>query len=128
MVGKPAGETRSASAKPGPASIGELGKEQSAAMLGMQKELLEAYEHASRVWLARAKAEADLWSELATKLSASKTFPDALGAYQQCVSQRMQMTAEDGRRLFDECQKITQKITQSLSGGGHREAHEAGGA
>jgi Phasin protein len=117
MVGKPASETRSASAKPGPASIGELGKEQSAAMLGMQKELLDAYEHASRAWLARAKAEADLWSELATRLSASKTFPDALGAYQQCVSQRMQMTAEDARRLFEECQKITQKITQPLSGG-----------
>jgi hypothetical protein len=86
-------------------------------MLDMQKELLETYEQASRAWLARAKSEADLWSELATKLSASRTFPDALGAYQECVSQRMQLTAEDGRRLFDECQKITQKITQSLSGG-----------
>ncbi len=117
MVSKPAGETSSASAKPGPASIGELGREQTAAMIGMQKELLDAYEQASRAWLARAKSEAELWSDLAAKLSASKTFPDALGAYQECVSQRMQMTAEDGRRLFDECQKITQKITQSFSGG-----------
>lgn len=117
MVGKPAGETGSASAKPSPASIGELGREQTAAMIGMQKELLDAYEQASRAWLARAKSEAELWSDLAAKLSASKTFPDALGAYQECVSQRMQMTAEDGRRLFDECQKITQKITQSFSGG-----------
>jgi hypothetical protein len=117
MVSKPTGESRSASAKSPPASIADLGKEQTAAMLDMQKELLETYEQASRAWLARAKSEADLWSQLATKLSASRTFPDALGAYQECVSQRMQLTAEDGRRLFDECQKITQKITQSLSGG-----------
>ena len=117
MVSKPTGESGSASAKSAPASIADLGKEQTAAMLDMQKELLDAYEQASRAWLARAKSEADLWSELATKLSASRTFPDALGAYQECVSQRMQLTAEDGRRLFDECQKITQKITQSLSGG-----------
>jgi Phasin protein len=117
MVSKPRGESGAASAKSAPASIADLGKEQTAAMLDMQKELLDAYEQASRAWLARAKSEADLWSELATKLSASRTFPDALGAYQECVSQRMQLTAEDGRRLFDECQKITQKITQSLSGG-----------
>jgi hypothetical protein len=117
MVSKPTGEPGSSSARSAPASIAELGKGQTAAMLDMQKELLETYEQASRAWLARAKSEADLWSELATKLSASRTFPDALGAYQECVSQRMQLTAEDGRRLFDECQKITQKITQSLSGG-----------
>jgi hypothetical protein len=117
MVSKPTGEPGSSSARSAPASIAELGKGQTAAMLDMQKELLETYEQASRAWLARAKSEADLWSELATKLSASRTFPDALGAYQECVSQRMQLTAEDGRRLFDECQKITQKITHSLSGG-----------
>jgi len=29
----------------------------------------------------------------------------------------MQMAAEDGRRLYDDCQKITQTITRSLSNG-----------
>src|SRR5258705_173988 len=34
----------------------KLGKEQTDAMLGMQKGLFEAYEQASRAWLARVKS------------------------------------------------------------------------
>jgi hypothetical protein len=88
-----------------------------AAMVNLQKELLDAYEHASRAWLARVKSEVDLWSELATKLSSTKSPPEALEAYRDCVSQRMQMAAEDGQRLMEDCQKITQKVTRSLSNG-----------
>ena len=94
-----------------------LGKEQTESMLSMQKELLDAYDQSSRAWLARVKTEVDLWSDLAKKLSATQSVPDVVGAYQQCVAQRMQMAAEDGRRLYDDCQKITQTITRSLSNG-----------
>src|SRR5262249_14700551 len=94
-----------------------LGKEQTETMLSMQKELLDVYDQSSRAWLARVKSEVDLWSDLAKKLSATQSFPDAVGAYQQCAAQRMQMAAEDGRRLYDDCQKITQTITRSLSNG-----------
>src|SRR6266545_8165038 len=83
----------------------KLGKEQTEAMLGMQKELLEACEQASRAWLARVKSEVDLWSELAAKLSSTKSPPEALEAYRECVAQRMQMAAEDGQRLMEDCQK-----------------------
>ena len=105
--------------KPTDASIPflHLGKDQTAAMLNMQKELLDAYDQSSRAWLARVKSEGDLWSELAKKLSETRSAPEALAAYQQCVAQRMQMAAEDGRRLYDDCQKITQTITRSLSNG-----------
>ena len=94
-----------------------LGNEQTEAMLSMQKELLDAYDQSSRAWLARVKTEVDLWSDLAKKLSATQSVPDVVGAYQQCVAQRMQMAAEDGRRLYDDCQKITQTIARSLSNG-----------
>ena len=42
-----------------------LGKDQTEAMLSMQKELLDAYDQSSRAWLARVKSEGDLWSDLA---------------------------------------------------------------
>jgi hypothetical protein len=83
----------------------------------LQKELLDAYQQANRVWLDRVKSEMELWSELATKLSATRSVPEALGVYQKGVAERMQMTAEDGRKLFDECQNITQKITRAMSNG-----------
>jgi hypothetical protein len=89
----------------------------SSEILKMHKDLLDAYEHASRNWLARVQSEVNLWSELGAKLSGSHSVPDALDAYQKFVAQRMQMAAEDGRQLFEECQKVTQKITRSVAGG-----------
>jgi Phasin protein len=91
----------------------KLGKEQTEAMLGMQKELLDAYEQTSRAWLARVKSQVDLWSELATKLAGIRSAPEALGAYQRW----MQMAAEDGRRLSEDWQKVMQTITRSLTNG-----------
>src|SRR5690242_7283215 len=88
-----------------------------AAMLNLQKELLDAYENASRAWLARVKSEVDFWSKLTAKLSSTKSPPEALEADRECVAQRMQMAAEDGQRLMEDCQKITQKITRSMSNG-----------
>jgi hypothetical protein len=98
-------------------SLFNPGTEQTEAMVNMQKELLAAYEQASRAWLARMKAEVDLWSQLASKLSATRSAPEVMQAYQECVAQRMQMAAEDGRRLTDDCQKVMSKIGSSFSNG-----------
>jgi 16S rRNA U1498 N3-methylase RsmE len=89
------------------------GKEQTEAMLSMQKELLEACEQASRAWLARVKSEVDLWSDLATKLTKTRSAPEALSAYQECITQRMQMAAEDWQRLSNDYQRVMQTISQS---------------
>jgi len=95
----------------------KLGKDQTDAMLGMQKEIIDAYEQASRAWLARVKSEVDFWSELGAKLAATRSAPEALETYQKSAAQRMQMAAEDGRRLSEDCQKIMHKITGSLGNG-----------
>jgi len=94
-----------------------VGREQTAATLKIQKDVLEAYEEASRAWLARVQAEVALWSELAGKLAATRSIPEALGAYQESVAQRMQMAADDGKRVSAECQEIIGKITRSFSQG-----------
>jgi hypothetical protein len=89
------------------------GKEQTDAMLRLQKELLEAYEQTSRAWLARVKSEIDLWSELAARLAAVPSPPHAMQAFQECATRRMAMAAEDGRRLLEECQEIMRKISRA---------------
>lgn len=94
------------------------GNEQTEAMLNVQKELLGAYEDASRAWLARVKSEVDLWSGLAAKLTQTRSMPEAVAAYQECVAQRMRMAAEDGQRLAEECQKSMSKMTRALSSNG----------
>jgi hypothetical protein len=75
--------TDRASSNPAPSFA--TGQEQAEAMLGMQKELLDAYEQASRAWLARVKSEVDLWTELTANLTATRFLPEALGTYQECV-------------------------------------------
>jgi hypothetical protein len=90
------------------------GRERSEAAIALQKAVLESYEEASSVWLARMQAEVSLWSELANKMSAARSVPEALETYAKCVSQRMQMAVEDGTRLVEEAQGISQKIAKSL--------------
>lgn len=92
-----------------------FGQDQIEAALTVQKDLLAACEKASSSWLARVQSEVALWSELATKLSATRSAPDAFAAYTKCASQRIQMAADDGLRLLDDCQQVTQKITRSLT-------------
>ncbi len=61
------------------------GQERTEAALALQKDLLAAYEEASRTWLARIQSEVALWSDLATKLAGTRTVPEALEVYARCV-------------------------------------------
>jgi hypothetical protein len=84
--------------------------------VSLQKELLEVCERTSRAWLDRVKSDLDVWSGLVAKFAATGSIPEAMGAYQKCVVERMQKNAEDAKQLFDDCQKITDIITRSLGG------------
>ena len=108
----------STTAKAGSLPFVNWGQERTEAAMALQKELLESYDQASRAWLARVQSEISLWSDLATKLAATHTVPEALETYSKCVSDRMKMAADDGRRLADDAQQITQKITKLLGNGG----------
>jgi hypothetical protein len=92
-------------------------QERTDAAVALQKALLESYDQASRAWLARVQSEVTFWSDLATKVTATRTVPEALEAYSKCVSQRMQMAADDGRLLTEEVQDISKKFAQSLGNG-----------
>ena len=81
----------------------------------LQRELLDSFEKVTRTWLARVQSELTLWSDLATHLAAVRSGPEALEAYMRCLSRQMHMTAEDGERLFKDCQEISQKIAKSIA-------------
>jgi hypothetical protein len=97
--------------------VGNWGQPQPEAALNLQKAILESCEQASRTWIDRMQSEISLWSDLASKLSSTKSVPEAFETYTKCMSQRMQMAADDGRKLVEEAQQITQKFAQSLGNG-----------
>ena len=101
----------------GPDTFLRLGREQTEATFKIQKDVLEAYEEASRAWLGRVQSEVELWSQLAGRLAATRSIPEALEAYQESVAQRMQMAAEDGKRMSAECREIMNRVAGSLSKG-----------
>jgi hypothetical protein len=100
-----------------PPDIVNWGQHQTEAALHFQKAIMESCEQASRTWVDRMQSEISLWSDLASKLSSTKSVPEAVETYTKCMSQRMQMAADDGRRLVEEAQQMTQKFVRSLSNG-----------
>ena len=110
-------ETMNTSKAGAPPEFINWGQHQTETALGLQKAILESCEQASRTWIDRVQSEISLWSDLATKLSSTKSVPEAFETYTKCVSQRMQMAADDGRRLAEEAQQLTQKFAQSLGNG-----------
>jgi hypothetical protein len=46
---------------------------------------------------------------------------------QKCVTEQMQMAADDARRLVADCQRITLKIAGALNGNSRRNTAASGG-
>jgi len=82
-------------------------------MLRVQKELLDMYDRASRDWSARLKSEAELWTGLATALATTRSVPDAIKSYQECISRRVEMAAADAQWLSNECGAIMLKTNMT---------------
>ena len=95
----------------------KFGNERTEAMLRLQKELLDRCEQASRDWFTRVKSETELWTGLATKLGETRSVPDAIKLYQECILQRVEMAKADAQRLSEECGTIMQKVNRSLANG-----------
>lgn len=88
---------------------------QTEAVAAMQKDLLAACEEMSHAWMERMKSEAEFWSEFGAKLSSTRSVPDAMSAYQEGIAQRMKTAADDGRRLFEDGQKMFNIITRGMA-------------
>ena len=109
-----------------PTEFAELGKKRIEEFVNTQKELVEKLQEMNRQWFDRAQAEANLASELASKLTAARSIPDAMAAYQEWASRRFEIMAEDGKHLLADIQKFMEATTHLLpngslikGGGGH---------
>jgi hypothetical protein len=112
----PSEETSSAAARE-PAQMLQFGKERTEAMIHVQKELLDAYQEAGKAWVARVQSEVKFWSELSGKLAASRSVAEGMETCSESIAHRLQMAAEDGRRLFEDGQKMIATVSASLTNG-----------
>jgi type I site-specific restriction endonuclease len=83
----------------------------------VQTEFLDEFQETNRHWLDRIQSEANLASEFASKLSATRSMPDAMAVSRDWATQYFAMLAEDGKHLADDTRKFIEKSTRLLSGG-----------
>ena len=83
----------------------------------MQTEFLDEFQETNRHWLDRIQSEANLASEFASKLSATRSMPDAMAVSRDWATQYFSMLAEDGKHLADDTRKFMEKSARLLSGG-----------
>ena len=82
-----------------------------------QTEQLSNFRETNRQWLERVQAEASLASELISKLTAARSIPDAMTAYQEWGGRRLEIMAEDTKHLMDNTQKFMQTSARLIANG-----------
>jgi hypothetical protein len=95
-----------------------MGKKRAEAVAAMQAELFREFQEISQYWTGRAKTEAELASELLSKLTDARSVQETAKAYQEWASRRMQMVLEDGQRLFADSCKLTETTARLFSDDG----------
>jgi hypothetical protein len=87
-------------------SFGEIGGRGFTTSLRLQREMFEVLSNIGREWFARAASQAELASRLPNKLTAARSVPDALSAYQEWLGECITMVGEDSYRFISDGQKI----------------------
>jgi hypothetical protein len=89
-----------------PVDLVGLGKMRLQAFFDAQSKLVDTLPALSREWMSCAQAERELSSELLAKLTAARSLPDSARAYQEWLSRRIDMFADETRMLLADTQKL----------------------
>jgi hypothetical protein len=88
------------------------------AALEVQNEFLKTFAEMSREVMSCAAAEVELSLKLSKRLSAARSLPDAIAAYQEWLSEEINARSEDARRFMTKSQKFMANSTRVFSNGG----------
>jgi hypothetical protein len=89
-----------------PVDLVDLGNKRLQALFDAQSKLVDTLPALSRDWMSCAQAERELSSELLAKLTAARSLPESARAYQEWLSRRMDMFADETRMLLADTQKL----------------------
>jgi hypothetical protein len=112
-----AAERAAKSAMPDPTELAKIAEKQVEAIVETQREVFDTLARMNQRWLNRAAAEAKLASDLGSKLSAARSVPDAVEAYQHWMTERTRTLAEDSQQFVADCQRFMQETARLLPKG-----------
>jgi Phasin protein len=89
-----------------PPELTGLAKKRLDAVFATQSTLVDTLPALSREWMSLAVAEQDLTKDLLSKLNAARSISESTAVYQEWLSRRTELFAEQGRKLLAETQKL----------------------
>jgi hypothetical protein len=95
--------------------ITQIGKQNFDTFAAIQKQALDALAKANQEWIDCAKQEAKLTSTLAQKVTTAKSIPEATAAWQEWVSQQIDLISGQAKKAFDETQNFTKTYAQIVN-------------
>jgi hypothetical protein len=101
-----------------PAEFVVMGKKRVEEFVNAQNELLDNLQEMNHQWLERMQLEVSVASEVASKLTAIRSIPDATTVCQEWMTLRFKMMTEDGKRFFADTQKFMETGARLLANGG----------
>lgn len=91
-----------------------------------QSEIWDRLQNANRIWLERMQNEATLTAELASKLTASRSFSETATVLQDWTAKHVEMATEDTRRFMTDAQQMMDAGMRFWSKAGERSGLGAG--
>lgn len=82
----------------------------------IQTDLLTEVQEISRHWMERAQTEATLAAEFFSKVTATKSVPEAMSLCHDWAGQRMKLAAEDASYALEASRKLAEVSTGLLPG------------
>jgi len=92
-------------------------QKQAELIFASQKELLDTLTQMNEHWFARARSEAELTTELTSKLASARSMPDVISVYQDWLSQRMQRHVQDSNHVLVKVQNFIWMGARCLQNG-----------
>ena len=104
-----------------------MGKKSIEELLTVQTELFKNLQETNRHWLECVQSEAALASKFATRLTTTRSIPDAMTTCQEWTSRQIEMMTEDSKLLVADTQRFMEMgLTRMLSSGWW--SHRPGGS
>ena len=94
-----------------------MGKKSLEELLNAQTKLFDNLQETNRHWLECVQSEAALASKFATKLTTTRSIPDAITTCQEWTSRQIEMMADDSKLLIADTQRFMETGARLLSSG-----------
>jgi hypothetical protein len=97
--------------------IAGMGKKNLETLAALQKEFLDALNKANQAWIAYLNEETALTSNFTKKMTATRSVPDVTAAYQEWVSQQIELLSKQARKGVEETQEFARACTEIMGDG-----------